>query len=62
MDTNYFQQAVDEYALKRSTHIKVGDLTMGELSWLLRRAQELKLAAGKPQPVAELLEHAEEIR
>ncbi len=42
MDTRYFQQAVDEYALKRSMAIKVGDLTVGELSWLLRRAQELK--------------------
>jgi len=49
MDTNYFQQAVDEYALKRSSHIKVGDLTMGELSWLLRRAQELKVAAAAGQ-------------
>jgi hypothetical protein len=62
MDTNYFQQAVDEYALKRSMQIKVGDLTMGELSWLLRRAQELKEADGKPQPVAHQIEHAEEIR
>jgi len=41
-DTKYFEQAVTEYCLKRSMHIKVGDLTMGELSNLLRRAQELK--------------------
>lgn len=41
-DTKYFEQAVTEYCLQRSMHIKVGDLTMGELSRLLIRAQELK--------------------
>lgn len=45
MDTKYFEAAVNEYCLKRSMHIKVGDLTMGEMSYLLRRAQELKDAA-----------------
>ena len=45
MDTKYFQQALEEYALKTSAQIKVGDLTVGQLSWLLRRAQELKDAA-----------------
>jgi len=44
MDTKYFEQAVLEYCLKKSQHIKVGDLTMAELSQLLRRAQELKAA------------------
>jgi len=98
-DTRYFEQAVTEYCLKRSMCIKVGDLTMGELSRLLQRAQELKAADkvarfeqkrgtcawcgrrdfsepcdsplghklyeetfGKPQPIAHLLETAEEIR
>jgi hypothetical protein len=78
MDTKYFEQAVNEYCLKRSMHIKIGDLSMGEVSFLLRRAQELKeadsavaqergranareLFQGKPQPVVELLDHAEEI-
>ena len=42
MDTKYFRQALEEFALKRSAQIKAGDLTVGELSWLLRRAQELK--------------------
>jgi hypothetical protein len=28
-DTKYFEAAVAEYCLKRSSHIKVGDLTMG---------------------------------
>jgi len=42
MDTLYFRQALEEYALKTSAQIKVGDLTVGQLSWLLRRAQELK--------------------
>jgi len=44
MDTKYFRQALEEFALKRSAQIKAGDLTVGELSWLLRRAQELKEA------------------
>lgn len=42
-DTLYFEQAITEYCLKKSMHIKVGDLTVGELSRLLRRAQELKI-------------------
>ena len=68
MDTKYFEAAVNEYCLKRSMHIKVGDLTMGELSGLMRRAHELWVEDGKPrpegapQPIAHLLEHAEEIR
>jgi hypothetical protein len=79
MDTKYFEQAVNEYCLKRSMHIQVGQLSMGEVSALLRRAQELKEAAaaedqergrlraktllqGEPQPVVQVLEHAEEIR
>ena len=72
MDTKYFQQALEEYALKTSAQIKVGDLTVGQLSWLLRRAQELKdaeIAApivreflqGKPQPVATVLDGAEDV-
>jgi len=44
VDTKYFEQAVTEYCLKKSMHIQVGQLTMGELSHLLRRAQELKEA------------------
>ena len=44
-DTDYFRQALEEYALKKSAHLKVADLTIGELSWLLQRAQELKLEA-----------------
>ena len=49
MDTKFFEQAVIEYCLKRSMHIKVGDLTMGELSRLLQRAQELKAADQEAQ-------------
>jgi len=41
-DTKYFEQAVTEFCLQRSMRIKVADLSMGELSLLLRRAQELK--------------------
>lgn len=49
-DTKYFEQAVTEYCLKRSMHIQVGhSSTMGELSQLLRRAQELK-DADKAKP------------
>ena len=72
MDTKYFRQALEEFALKRSAQIKAGDLTVGELSWLLRRAQELKdeeqipltpqptnFLQGKPQPVVELLDHVD---
>lgn len=51
-DTKYFEQAVNEYCLTRSMHIKIGDLTMGELSRLLRRAQELKAAAIAPRSMA----------
>lgn len=51
-DTKYFEQAVNEYCLTRSMHIKIGDLTMGELSRLLRRAQELKAAALSPSSLA----------
>jgi hypothetical protein len=61
MDTLYFRQALEEYALKTSAQIKVGDLTVGQLSWLLRRAQELKAAdttflQGKPQPIVAALD------
>jgi hypothetical protein len=55
MDTKYWEQAVNEYCLKRSMSIKVGDLTMGEMSQLIRRAQELKAADGKPQPIVAAL-------
>lgn len=59
-DTKYLEQAVIEYCLKRSMHIKVGDLSMGELSRLLQRAQELKAAEAMPlpppQPVVALLD------
>jgi len=64
MDTKYFQQALEEYALKTSAQIKVGDLTVGQLSWLLRRAQSLKeldtpamqFLSGKPQPIVAALD------
>ena len=49
-DTKYFEQAVTEYCLKKSMHIQVGQLTMGELSHLLRRAQELKEADQPKNP------------
>lgn len=53
-DTQYFEQAVNEYCLQRSVGMatKVGDLTMAELSMLLRRAQELK-TQGERQHVLE---------
>lgn len=51
-DTKYFEQALIEFGLRRSHHIKVGDLTVGELSNLLRRAQELKAAAVSPASLA----------
>ena len=73
MDTKYFRQALEEFALKRSAQIKAGDLTVGELSWLLRRAQELKeveqipvtpqptnFLQGKPQPIVAALDAARE--
>jgi hypothetical protein len=44
MDTKYFEQAMLEFCMQRSMHIKVGDLTTGELCRLLQRAQELKKA------------------
>lgn len=56
MDTKFFEQAVNEYCLKRSMHIQVDQLSMGEVSALLRRAQELKEADGKPQPVVKVLD------
>jgi len=43
-DTKYFEQAVTEYCLQHSKQVRVGELTMGEISTLLRRAQELKAA------------------
>ncbi len=43
MDTKYFQQALEEMCdRKRDPMIPIKDLTIGELSQLLRRAQELK--------------------
>lgn len=42
LDTKYFEQAVREYGRKLGSVCTVGDLTLGELSRLLRRAQELK--------------------
>ena len=46
MDTKYFQQALDEWRHSRlqpaPADMKVGQMTLGQLSWLLRRAQELK--------------------
>ena len=53
MDTKYLEQALTEYCLQRSAHIKLGDLTTGELSRLLRRAQELKAADNSPEAKAE---------
>ena len=50
MDTKYFHQALEEaFRSGRLASMKVGDLTMGEVSLLLKRAQELK-DADKPQP------------
>jgi len=57
-DTKYFEQAVTEYCLKRSMCIKVGDLTMGELSLLLLRAQELKAADYAAAQIAHVDERA----
>ena len=53
VDTKYLEQALIEYCLQRSAHIKLGDLTTGELSRLLRRAQELKAADKSPESRAE---------
>jgi hypothetical protein len=71
-DTKYFEQAVTEYCLTRSMRVKVGDLSMGELSRLLQRAQELKAEVRRvtaiagptpgPQPIVAALDHAEEIQ
>lgn len=41
MDTKFFQEALEEFAPKR-----VSDLTGQQLSHVLRRAQQLKDAAG----------------
>ena len=62
-DTKYFEQAVTEYCLQRSIRLKVGDLTMGELSNLLRRAQELKDADRQrgPQPIVQALDNMREL-
>jgi len=59
VDTKYFEQAVTEYCLKKSMHIQVGQLTMGELSQLMRRAQELKEAdqPKNPKPTMVHVEH-----
>jgi hypothetical protein len=41
MDTKYFQQALDEFAAVLPTKT-LSNLTMAQISGLLRRAQELK--------------------
>lgn len=46
MDTKYFQQALAEWRNSKiqpaPAAMTVGEMTLGQLSWLLLRAQELK--------------------
>lgn len=52
MDTKYFQQALEEYIKPGGNggkYTMCGDLTLEELSLLLRRAQELKEADTKKE-------------
>jgi hypothetical protein len=42
MDTKYFQQALAEFGREQETNRRIGDLKVAELSFILRRAQELK--------------------
>ncbi len=42
-DTQYFQQALDEF-IQKYGHRLLGDITTGELSKILMRAQQIKAA------------------
>jgi hypothetical protein len=55
------KHALNEWISKNPNN-RYDSLTGEELSAVLARAQELELGDGEPQPVAHLLEHAEEIR
>ena len=42
MDTKYFAEALAEFGREQRTNRPIGELRVAELSFILRRAQELK--------------------